>query len=199
MAIIKLELIGRRNQREDATFRPYSQLQDTLSWYTDWFPQMFDLSGQRLYEDSHWRVPDIWDKFDGSNKCEVVILEAAGQIQAYVVINFDHKDINGKSSTYIPFLASAPWNRKATVSSHRKYKHIGQIIVAVASLKAYKNNNKPELELHSLPSAENFYRKLNMVETGRVKNRMKEFRLEKAQAFDLIRFLIPMIKKICVK
>ena len=194
MDIIPLNIYGPRNQKVSARVRPLNIISDILKWYIDWYPGMCDLSGRKMYEDSHWNVPKMWEAFNPSKDCEVLILEAHDKIQGYIIIKYDHKGYDKKKCLYIPFLAAAPWNRKKRESNGREFRNIGKILVAVAAMKGVEVYDRPVLELHSLKGAQNFYRKLDMEETGREKNSMKEFRLGEEMAFDLIRFLIPNIK-----
>lgn len=102
---------------------------------------------------------------------------------------------NGKKCVYIPFIASAPWNRKGSKRSITAFNNIGKILISVASLFGEVYLDTPVIELHSLPESEGFYRKIGMKETGMQKKGMKEFRLEKDKGFDLLRFLMPQLRK----
>ena len=182
MAPIELVLTKQDHQTAEGFLRPFKPISDIISWYTDWFPLKYDLASNRLYEDSHWNVPKIWEQYDGTNGNKTLILEAEGRIQGFICIRFDHTCHNGKSGVYVPFLSSAPWNRKFTKNDHREFRNIGAILMATAAIKGYKDKSVTRMELHSLPSAENFYEKIGMAKTGNKKNGMNEFYMG-AQAY----------------
>lgn len=195
MAILKLHLQGARNQIVKALLRPYNGLNDILLWFSDWFPKMCDLSGAKIFEDSHWKVDEIWEYYSKYPDARVMLLEAEDKIQGFVIIIVGHIGFDKKPCIYIPFLSVAPWNRKLHDSSKREIKYIGKTLIGYAALIAYKKYNIPSVELHSLPDAENFYRKIGMLETGRTENNLKEFRLNQKEGFDSLRFFMPCLAK----
>jgi hypothetical protein len=194
MAVIQIELLGPRNQKIAASVRPLIPNRDILAWYCEWLPHMFDLSGGPLHEDSRWPVTQIWEMFHQRGDSEVLILEAKDQIQGYIIVYFDYAESSAGIKTYVPFLAAAPWNRMLQPTK-RLFANIGKTLVAIASIKAALRNNDPRLELHSLAEAEEFYRRLKMEDTGRMKGGLKEFRLGKEAAYDLLRFVIPYMRR----
>ena len=123
---LKVVLIDERGNPVDAVIRPFTPIQDVLSWYIDWFPLMYDLAGNRLYEDSHWRITDYWEEISQKKNFDILIIEAKEKIQGYVTIKYDHKSYLGNQAVYIPFVASAPWNRKVTRKDRREFKNIGK-------------------------------------------------------------------------
>ncbi len=195
MAILKLTLLGARNQKIKAVLRPYNGVPDVLLWFSDWFPKMCDLAGAKIYEDSHWKVDEIWDWYANNPDARVMLLEAEDKIQGFVIIVTNYQGIDKKPCVYVPFVSVAPWNRKLRDDSKREIKYIGKILIGYGALVAFKKNNRPDVELHSLPDAENFYRKIGLKETGNTKENLKEFRLNSQAGFDLLRFLIPFLDK----
>ena len=188
MAPLQTSIIGNRNQDEPAIIRKVDFLNDGLSWYIQWFPRMYNLSGERLFEDSHWEVPKIWEAATNDDRMRALVLEAAEQIQGYVAFQFDdYTGIDGKACAYVAFIATAPWNRKRK-GGDREFKGVGSTLLAVTLLHELKNTGSLTLELHSLPQSEIFYRKIGMHETGkRSKDGLKQMRLEKPEALTLIR------------
>lgn len=193
MVILNLNLIGPGQVTIPAVIRTVDLTSDTLEWFTDWFPRMYDLSGNKIYEDSHWNVPKIWESCEARG-IKVLLLEADERIQGYTTTNFGHVGIDNNTCTYIPFLASAPWNRKSS-TDEREILNVGKILVAISSLLGYSQNNSPVIELNSLPNAEKFYHRVGMRETGNMNNGLKELRLESVKGFELIRFLQPLINE----
>ena len=191
---IKLNLVGIRNQKVPAILRSLDMVKDVLSWYVDWFPHMYDLAGTKLHGDSHWDVPRKWEHFINRNNFDIFILEAEERIQGYIILESNFKGFNGKPSIYIPFLAVAPWNRRSRKNQERNFKNIGKLLLSTAAMFGIYYNDSPVFELHSLPGAENFYRKERMKETGKSKNNLKEFYMEKTEAFDLLRFLMTFLE-----
>lgn len=193
MVILNLNLIGPRQITIPAVIRTLDLIPDTLEWFTDWFPRMYDLSGNKIYEDSIWDVPKIWEACEAQGS-KVILLEADQKIQGYTTANFNHVGIDKKTCSYINFLASAPWNRKHSIEE-REILNVGKILVATSCLLGFSKNDSPVVELNSLPGAEKFYHRIGMRETGQINNRMKEFRLEADKGFELIRFLQPLINE----
>ncbi len=192
---IQIKLRGIKNQAVDGTIREIDLIEDSLSWFCNWLPKMYDLSGMRLYEDSHWKVPDIWQLFMGDDGCRLRLIEANEQIQGFIVCQVNgHIGIDGRPAIYVPFLAAAPWNRAGT-GSQREFKGVGRILLSIAALYGFKHLERFALELHSLSKAEDFYRKVGMKETGRVKDNLKEFRLEKSEALILVRPFLASVKR----
>ena len=83
MAIIDLVLTNSYNQKIDAVARPYDPMNDILSYFTDWFPVMYNLAGQKLYQDSHWKIADYWEGIAENDRYDIIIIEALDKIQGY--------------------------------------------------------------------------------------------------------------------
>lgn len=168
---------------------------DTLSWYLDWFPEMHDLSGNPIFEDSHWHVPKIWDVSAKNPSDQVIIIELNNRIQGYVVTKVgSYKGKDNHNCTYIKFLATAPWNRKITGRS-RAYSNAGKMLLAVSIIIGYWNNKNAAVELEALPQAENFYRKQGMLPTGKQKNGMLQYRFDHKAAISFVRQIQANIRR----
>lgn len=192
MGNLNLRLPGPRSIPVDCVVRRFAGLTDILAWYTGWFPHMFDLAGNRLYPDSHWRVDALWEEYHNAGY-DVRVLDICGEIQGYFISSGKHAETEGMQCTYIHFLASAPWNRKDSTHSERRFSHIGQILIASACIYGLSRIGTPVIELHSVKKAEPFYEKIGFKKTGQLKDTMNEYRLESQQAFDLIRFMKPFL------
>ncbi len=72
-------------------------------------------------------------------------------------------------------------------------------MIAAGAIKGFKDSGATRLELHSLPSAEDFYMKIGMVETGRQKNKMKEFYMGTQAYLEIFRFSKRFFKLTAVK
>lgn len=187
MAALQTTITGTRNQLEPAVIRDVEPIEDGLSWFTQWFPKMYDLSGERLFEDSHWDVPGIWTATSKDERYRAMVLEASGQIQGYVVFQLkEYGGIDQEPCMHVSFLATAPWNRKRK-GGIREYRGVGSALLAVSLLYELKNIGKLVLELHSLPLSEHFYRKLGFADTGRVHEGLRLMRMERPEALKLLR------------
>jgi len=152
---------------------------------------MFDLSGRRLFQDSHWDVPAIWTELTSNPDYRIKLIEADGEIQGFIVVQVNgYIGIDGKPCVYVAFIASAPWNRKSE-GAERKHRNVGKILMSLAVLYAAKFYENYNVELHALSDADDFYRRIGMKETGRTKGQLKEFRFEKPEALALARLTLP--------
>jgi hypothetical protein len=162
-----------------AVVRDLDIVKDVLLWYMDWFPEMYDLSSNRIYEDSHWEVSRIWEHSVKETDDRILIIERDGKIQGYVVLKVsDYVGIDGNPCSYAKFLASAPWNRKKQKEAERLYCNTGTMLLGVCIVVGYWTIKQTALELESLPGAETFYRKCGMLPTGRQKNGMLQYRFD---------------------
>lgn len=192
----QVDIIGPGNTVTPAIIRPLDVLRDTLRWYTQWFPKMFDLSGDKLFEDSHWKVPEIWEHYKDDKDHLIRALEADDLLQGFIIIKINnHVGIDNIPCAYVSFVASAPWNRKRK-SSTRDYENVGKSLICIAVIYSTKQKRNQAIELHSLPSAEIFYRKIGFKEiAGQEKDGMKLFRLEKSEALALINPMLSSLLK----
>jgi hypothetical protein len=56
MVVLKLNLISPGHISISAVMRTINLTSDTLQWFIDWFPRMYDLSGNKIYEDTTVRL-----------------------------------------------------------------------------------------------------------------------------------------------
>lgn len=161
--------------------------QDTLTWFIDWLPEMYDLSGKPIYGDSHWDVPKLWKFYDNDPDSEVIIIEHDNRIQGYAAITLQgYRGLDGKECAYVAFIASAPWNRKTQVATRDGFIDTGKMLMTITIILAHVETSNAVIELEPLPAAEGFYRKLGMLPTGKRKQNLLQYRLEKGAAFNLL-------------
>lgn len=112
-------------------------------------------------QDSHW---DWVGKATGARRAmgqETFAVECDGHTQGLMLVDLarfarldPHK---GRELVYIELLASAPWNRYATVKNP-KYKGAGRILIATAISLSVNEGFEGRIGLHSLPQSESWYR-----------------------------------------
>jgi hypothetical protein len=167
---------------------------DSLSWYQNWFPKMYDLSGNPIFEDSHWPWPQIWTQMANDPDCECLVIEAKGQLQAFCVFQFrNYAAHDGADCAYINFVAVAPWNR-VSLNAHTRFQGLGKLFLAVAGLVRAKRMGLCPMELESLPQAEPFYLHLGFVPTGVVTHQMNQYRLATGQVMSLVSSQLQFMK-----
>lgn len=114
-------------------------------------------------EDFHW---DWFKKAVNSStdEYEWFHLYANGKPQAACLIYHPEPSaLEPGDIFYVKFVAVAPWNRTCDLRP-REFRGIGEIILRAAQRFAVKELKlRPGFCLHSLPKAEGFYAKLNMV------------------------------------
>lgn len=178
-----------------ATFRRTDLYPDSLIWYTEWYPSLYDLSGNPLYDDSRWDVPAIWEAVSLSNDHVSYVIDCDNNLQGYIVLQVsNYHGIDGVECGHVNFLAAAPWNRVSTVRK-RVYRQVGQYLLATAALVSYWHLSNATFELESLPDAENFYRKQGMVATGKIEKGLVQYRLGHTQAMPLLSQLSAKIRR----
>lgn len=138
-------------------------------------------------QDSHW---DWVGKAKFARRAmgqETFAVECDGHTQGLMLIDLMHYALldphRGRELVYIELLASAPWNRYATVESP-KYKGVGRILVAIAISLSVNEGFKGRIGLHSLPQSESWYRGeagFTDVEFDHLKN-MRYFEMTVVQA-----------------
>lgn len=97
MDSIQVTLKGPRNESVPAVVRSINLMRDGLAWFVSWFPKMFDLSGRRLFQDSHWDIAAIWTEPNSNTDYRVKVIEANDEIQGFLVVKVNgYIGIDGK-------------------------------------------------------------------------------------------------------
>jgi hypothetical protein len=71
----------------------------------------------------------------------------------------------GEELIYVDYLAVAPWNRRA-IQNPERLRGTGSLLMGAAVEVSRMNNMGGRCALHSIPSAEGFYRRIGMQEFG---------------------------------
>jgi GNAT superfamily N-acetyltransferase len=100
------------------------------------------------------------------NSDPILILHQAASVEALMQIKEDFAvpcPLGARNRlTYVSFLEVAPWNR--TTSKGRRFKGIGALMLRFAAQRSRQLGFEGRLGLHSLHTAEAFYRQLGFVE-----------------------------------
>jgi hypothetical protein len=126
-------------------------------------------------EDAHWE----WGKkMIAATKdpfvFDIFALECAGSTQAMMLVRKGgekcfsrHNEHPRAPIIYVDFLATAPWNRKRLVREP-VYKGGGRILISTAVSLSIEEEMQGRIGLHSLQSAEEFYRtQIGMADLGK--------------------------------
>jgi hypothetical protein len=117
-------------------------------------------------EDLEWRWFDKAIAYS-TDEYEWFHLHADGKPQAACLIYHPKPSaLEPGDIFYVEFVAVAPWNRTCNLRP-REFRGLGEIILRATQRFAVKQLKlRPGFCLHSLPKAEGFYTKLNMVKVG---------------------------------
>lgn len=162
-------------------------LNETVNLETDWHEEKLRIFEQLMHEhpeavedpESNFHLFDEYQLSDyhwsWANKAICMrskeyfwfYLTAEGKVQAACVIKHPKSSrIDNKGIFYIDYLAVAYWNRNRAGYT-RRFKSVGTILITHAI--NYSMNvlgYRPGFSLHSLPSAESYYQRLQMTDYG---------------------------------
>jgi hypothetical protein len=112
-------------------------------------------------ENGHWQ----WDQYillaeRLPQQLACFVLVAKGALQGLMLLELKHTNDLGESDIHGLRLSVAPWNRGA----ERHYKGVGAMLLTRAILLSVEMGFEGRFWLESLPSAEDFYRHMGMIE-----------------------------------
>ena len=140
-------------RQTDALWKPFlrQMLQDARAQ---------GLSPDDLPEHAHWVWERKWRAAAGSS--QFLGVECGGEMQALMVIRADKAcripDQAGLPLIYVDYLAAAPWNLAGMVVRPR-FRGCGYVLIIEAIRLSRQKGYNGRVGLHSLPQAEDFYRK----------------------------------------
>lgn len=113
-------------------------------------------------EDAHWDWRRLAEIRANPLSFGMYAIECADKTQGLMLVEKGgkfsrHPEHERADLIYIDRLSSAPWNRPSVVEEPR-YKGVGQILLAAAVNLSFDEELDGRIGLHSLPSAETFYR-----------------------------------------
>jgi hypothetical protein len=120
---------------------------------------------------SHW---DWTKKFqltiDYSLTYRMFGIECKGEIQGLILVRVGKEckieSQKGKPLIYVDYLASAPWNSKASTTDST-FKLVGKVLLQAAIELSEDEEFKGRIGLHSLPQAETWYTNCGMTDLGK--------------------------------
>jgi hypothetical protein len=141
------------------------------AWRTTWLPEV-KAAKQRLLDarlpaaqwphDLHWewdaKVADARATFLARKSFGII---CGGELQGLMLVDLTRtgripSQIR-KELVYVDFLSTAPWNRKELACTPR-YRGVGRALILAAVELSMQEEFRGRIALHSLPSADEFYR-----------------------------------------
>ncbi len=117
--------------------------------------------------DSHWDWRLKCSIAPGSQRQAYGLLNGE-QVEAAMMLAFDRRTKLGPSGmplVYVDFLATAPWNRPA-IQHPERFRRLGTLLLGAAVAVSKMQGLEGRCGLHSLPTAEGFYRQAGMRDLG---------------------------------
>jgi hypothetical protein len=130
----------------------------------DWKPLLLN----SIEEDQYWEWRSKQRIYGPQLGAESYAIEYQGQLQGLMLIQplgyrswFD----SDRRIVYVHSLATAPWNRP-TIQNPPAYRLLGGTLLEFARYRSQELGYGGLVGLHALPSAESFYRRMEMDECG---------------------------------
>ena len=130
----------------------------------EWRPRIADLRA----EDAHWNWRSKMyhaSKPDEFLHYTLSVEKTAQGLMQLQISTRKSKTSPGDPMVYLDYLAVAPWNREGQAEPPR-YKTVGTVLLAQATLASFDRGWDGRLGLHSLPNAASFYRVKGMRSFG---------------------------------
>jgi hypothetical protein len=161
MVTIKVNLIrGDSNQSVEATLLDAAPRHVT-SFQQDWKPMLRQFS----QEDKYWDWAFKQRSADNHGRYECYAIEADEQTQGLMMIETQwHKSRISENQplVFVEAISAAPWNR-AQVGRPPRFKRVGSALLEFACTRSEALGYEGRVGLESLPGAEGFYERLNMI------------------------------------
>lgn len=116
--------------------------------------------------DAHWE----WAKKCAAapnRKCKVFGLLKGSEVEGAMMIKFGETSRLGASQEllYVDYVSTAPWNR-AAIQNPQRFNGLGRVLMGAAVALSIAEGFDGRCALHSLPTAEGFYRRIGMTDLG---------------------------------
>ena len=128
---------------------------------TRWRP----LLEQTLQEDKSWDWDFKQRLSEGRENYEGYAIECEGETQGLMALETQwHRSqfFPGCPLVYVARLSAAPWNRRS-IQSPPRFKPVGRTLLGYSRVRSLELGYSGCVGLHSLPEAEGFYERLNMM------------------------------------
>lgn len=152
-----------------------AQLDD---WQTKWRPALLTVLqelARRGVPIDQWPQSWHWDWTQKTTRVQGLLafrgfsVVALGETQglAQVDLTKPGREANqrGKALVYVDYLEVAPWNRPELGAAPR-FRGVGSALITAAIALSEDEGFKGRLGLHSLPQADDYYRKIGMTDLG---------------------------------
>jgi hypothetical protein len=116
--------------------------------------------------DAHWDWGKKCAAAPGANR-KIYGLLNGDDVEGAMVIKFGETTRVGLSQglLYVDFVSVAPWNR-AEIQNPQRFNGLGRLLMGAAVALSISEGLDGRCGLHSLPSAEGFYRRIGMADLG---------------------------------
>jgi hypothetical protein len=160
---VEIKLTNASGTISSAIFRELEPGTDLMQWKQKWLPVL----KEQETEDAHWDWPGKYVERTGDN-FEHYAIECDAEVQGLMIIEIDFHRSRAKKLelVYVDFVAVAPWNRRDLVEKPA-YTYVGSHLIRAAVARSKALGYKHRIGLHSLVSAETFYRHIGMGEFGK--------------------------------
>lgn len=161
MVTVKVNLKrGDSNQSVEATLLDAAPRHVT-SFQQDWKPMLRQFS----QEDKYWDWAFKQQSADNHDRYECYAIEADGQMQGLMMLETQwHKSKMRANQplVFVDAISAAPWNRVQVVRPPR-FRRVGSVLLEFARTRSEALGYEGRVGLESLPGAEGFYERLNMI------------------------------------
>ncbi|KMO35018.1 hypothetical protein VQ02_18000 [Methylobacterium variabile] len=170
-----------------------AQLDD---WYTKWQPELFAVLQElsrtgvpptQWPQSWHWNWKQKAAQVQGMLAFKGFSVVAQGVTQGLAQIDLtkstrDPRE-SGKPLVYLDYLEAAPWNRPE-LGSKPRLRGVGTALITAAVAQNVDEGFKGRIGLHSLPQADDFYRRCGMTDFGQDPSyqNLRYFEMTAAQA-----------------
>ncbi len=169
---------GDTREPVEAELRDAIEEQQLVDWQTQWQPALIEILrelARRGVPMAEW--PQSWH-WDWRQKRAGVAgllaypgfsIVAQGMTQGLAQVDLTRSaradDHAGKSLAYVDYLEVAPWNR-SDLGNVPRLKGVGTALLTAAITLSFDEDFKGRLGLHSLPQADDFYRRSGLIDLG---------------------------------
>lgn len=171
-----------------------------LDWRDHWKPALSEKlkemgpgSFDDWPDDWHWNWENKQAKVEGLLAFRGFSIMSGGLTQGLVQVDLTKSAREptdaGKPLAYIDYLETAPWNRPDLGYDPPRLRGVGTaLLVAVCAL-SEEEGFGGRIGLHSLPQADDFYRKIGMVDLGEdaAAHNLRYFEMTKAHAVEFLK------------